>query len=579
MSEIPIDLTKTAYTRGGTSLRLQPHAGVPGALHLKTIDDAVVARKEHPCWAQDILLIVSTSAGKLVPLTTNGFSWGCELQSAAGNGRLSFGDGETIHLEWHGEPLTFLPFQSVPLVLDAGPAQKVLLLREAVRFLRVNASEDFGRLTPTPELSQLLDPPPVLVLVPDAASGTQRVDFHFEPSELPAKPAPEAMDLVVAREKARVATWMDRRMPVPTDLEPAADFAWLTLDNVRVNPNGLITRPLLLSGKNTWLTKAWSWDNCFAALAVAPADLDLAWQQMLVFFDHQTPDGQLPNSLGSGQAYRTWVKPPIYGWTILRLIERFGLEANRPYYDRIYEPLARLYHFWNTIRDPSGSGMSGYYDGNDSGWDNATAFDHGSPTYGVDLAAYLVIDTQVLALLARELGKTTEADRWDEESAGRRDTLLTRYVHNDRFYSPPQDPTNPGTYQCLLNTMPVILGKQLPDPIAKNLIKALGTEGELLTPYGLASESLTSAEFREDGYWRGAVWAPVNYMIVLGLLDMGEKTLALKITQRFCDMVRKDPWMSENYSALDGHGLQSPTVTWTAAVFVLFADLLNTKSQ
>ena len=63
-----------------------------------------------------------------------------------------------------------------------------------------------------------------------------------------------------------------------------------------VRPMGLLKREGVLMSKS-WMDKIWSWDNCFNAIALASLSLDHAIDNLLVPFDHQTPQGRLPDSV------------------------------------------------------------------------------------------------------------------------------------------------------------------------------------------------------------------------------------------------------------------------------------------
>ena len=100
--------------------------------------------------------------------------------------------------------------------------------------------------------------------------------------------------------------------------------------------------------------------------------------------------------------------------------------------------------------------------------------------------------------------------------------------------------------------VPLILGDRLPPEILKLIGRGYKDKG-FLTEYGLATELPNSPFYREDGYWRGPIWAPTTMLLVDGLLSSGEKELALEVAEKFCAMATKSG-MAENYNALTGEG-------------------------
>jgi glycogen debranching enzyme len=307
---------------------------------------------------------------------------------------------------------------------------------------------------------------------------------------------------------------------------------------------------------------------------VADADPELAWNQLLLFFDHQDPNGMIPDMIHDQAAIYCFTKPPIYGWTIRKLIEKCGIKVSRPYLEVLYKPVSRLTEWWYTMRDFDGDGMCQYHHGNDSGWDNATLFDQGYPTEGADLAAHLMLQSEGLSYIARAIGKKVASLRWKERADHQLSDLLTQGVRNNRFHSPLDGKIDAPETQSLLNYIPIVLGRRIPKNIRKALVSDLGPGGPFLTEWGLATESPSSTKYESDGYWRGPIWAPSTYLIFDGLVAAGEKELATLIAQRFCTLCSQDAGFWENYDALTGKGLRCPGYTWTASVFLLLAGWL-----
>ena len=127
--------------------------------------------------------------------------------------------------------------------------------------------------------------------------------------------------------------------------------------------------------------------------------------------------------------------------------------------------------------------------------------------------------------------------------------------------------------------MPIILGLRLPPDVRQNWVAGIAQEGRFLTKFGLATENVKSAKYESDGYWRGPIWAPSTHLIVDGLMQCGEKTLAQKIATRFCNTVAASG-MAENFDALTGKPLRDPAYTWTSSSFqVLAHDIVKPAAR
>ncbi len=345
-----------------------------------------------------------------------------------------------------------------------------------------------------------------------------------------------------------------------------------------MNPEGPLTRRAVLMSKN-WMNKVWSWDNCFNALALAAASPELAFDQLRLMFDNQAPTGAFPDSVTSLERNYCFVKPPIFGWTLMRLADRLGARRIKKFHAEAYEPICRQTEFWFRYRDTNKNGMCEYLHGNDSGWDNSTVFDQGCPVEAADLAAHLVMQMEGLAQMAAALGKKRDESRWRRRSREQLERLLDHGLIHNRFVSPLADMLGAYDPGSLLNYIPIILGSRLPGRILRRMVKDLSPGGFFLTEHGLATQRLDSKAYTPNGYWRGPIWAPSTYLIFDGLLASGEKELATLIAKRFCKMCARDSAMWENYDAATGDGLCCPAYTWTASVFLLLAEWLRQNQR
>jgi putative isomerase len=365
------------------------------------------------------------------------------------------------------------------------------------------------------------------------------------------------------------AAWLADTLRTPPEFEDARTLAAYINWSCVVAPRGAMPRAGVLMSKN-WMHGVWSWDHCFNAMALASGRPSLAWDQFMLPFDVQHEQGALPDRVHDNGQIWGFVKPPIHGWT-LRHLERSGVltDARRR---EIYPRLARWTQWWLTYRDDDRDGLGEYLHGNDSGWDNATAFDMGFPAEGPDLAAFLVIQMDVLADLARKLGRPAESRRWAEKAEAMLTQLLTQLWDGNRFRAVrSSDHISDDASQSLVPYLPIVLGARLPADIRAKLVSTVQQSG-LLTPFGPASERPESPLYRADGYWRGPIWAPTTALLVDGLAACGAKDLAVETVRRFARTCRANGF-AENFEATSGRALRDPAYTWTSSAFL---SLVNT---
>ena len=385
------------------------------------------------------------------------------------------------------------------------------------------------------------------------------------------RPVDVGFDRAVADAQASFAAFLAKMPSVPAEFAEARERAARLLWSAVMPPCGTSKRPSMLMSKN-WMNQVWSWDHCFNAMALAYGDADAAWDQLMGMFDHQSPTGQLPDSFSGFEASWTFVKPPIHGWALARMMKEntFGPERLAEAYER----LSKWTRWWTTCRDSDRNGLCEYHHGNDSGWDNSTAFRQTPPLETPELQAYLAVQMEVLAELATRLGRVDEAKAWRAQAAAvdakAAATLfdaegrpLVRRVLDGATDRP----------ATMLTRLAMLRGGKLPEKVRKTLVAEVRSD-LFRTEWGLATESPASKDYKPDGYWLGPIWAPETMIAVDGLKACGEQELARDLALRFCRMCKKSGF-AENFDAKTGEPLRDKAYTWTASVFLILAHELN----
>ena len=87
----------------------------------------------------------------------------------------------------------------------------------------------------------------------------------------------------------------------------------------------------------------------------------------------------------------------------------------------------------------------------------------------------------------------------------------------------------PGTHEVVatdsfLYYLPIVLGKRLPQEIIDKLAADLSVEGDLLTPYGLSCEKMSTSDDFDvaRAMAKGTIIPPSNLLIATGLYEAGE---------------------------------------------------------
>lgn len=209
--------------------------------------------------------------------------------------------------------------------------------------------------------------------------------------------------------------------------------------------------------------------------------------------------------------------------------------------------------------------------GRSTGWDHARiAAENPFRVADVGMSMILLRANRDLAALARELGKDAEAAEiqeriiraeegigwlWDDQADAwcSRDTLTGRssgFVTSASFLS---------FYAGLSDGTRDAATRAHFDRIASSV--------EFMMP------SLDPADpgFQMIRYWRGPVWAVVNYMIGMGLAEVGDASRADRVRDDTLELMRRNGFY-EAYSPVDGSGSGGDDFSWTAAIWLAWAE-------
>jgi putative isomerase len=222
----------------------------------------------------------------------------------------------------------------------------------------------------------------------------------------------------------------------------------------------------------------------------------------------------------------------------------------------------------------------------ESGMDNSpmyddVPFDHASHLMmqsDVGLISLYVTDCQALAAIAGLLGQTAEQRelllRAEEYSRGLAQlwNASAGIFQNRRTdtggFNPRISPT------CLY---PLLAGVATADQGREMVERYLVPEQKFGGDWTLPSVPRDDPAFAEQNYWRGRVWAPLNFFVYLGLRRAGlaapAKTLAAHSRELFERNWRERGGVFENFSAITGQGgevtYSDPLCPWSGLLMLI----------
>ncbi|MBV6654914.1 MAG: hypothetical protein KI786_14210, partial [Mameliella sp.] len=193
--------------------------------------------------------------------------------------------------------------------------------------------------------------------------------------------------------------------------------------------------------------------------------------------------------------------------------------------------------------------------------------------HDVGLNAMYISDCRILAKMAKTLGKKADAKRltnradqlekaiqalWNAENQ-----LFQNYDLEKASFSERISPTA---------FYPLLAGTATPEQAKAMIEQHMLNEEEFWGEWALPSISKNDPLFYKQRYWKGAIWAPMNFLVYMGMLNYPEiedtrKALVEKSLALFVRNWESDGFVCENYSPIDGtctHSelRSSPWYTW-----------------
>lgn len=435
-----------------------------------------------------------------------------------------------------------------------------LLLNPLAGSIEMNAPWDLEKLT-TPIMEGFVNPDETghFLLVVDESEFSQKLRDSYPTYEEALADANKDFDEFLENIPHFSSALEERRI----------EAAYILYSHI-VGPAGRIRRPMMYMFSNFCGSQ---WQLAHHAVALH-RDLDMAMKFMMIPLDEASPEGQLPDFYDDSYGCYQSIKPPVQGWALKEIMKHHDLEKEMDPKDLryLYDGLVKWGNWFMTYRDDDRDGLPQYEHGDDAGLDDNSVFKYDNIMETPDLCAYLGLLFEALGDIAGmlKLGKEVQSD-WYNRSKEIIDRMIKAFWKNGQFVALKNRTHEVVRTESILYYMPLVLGHRLPKEIVSKMAADLSVEGDWLTNYGLASEKLSSDNFRLGGCC-GGIWAPVNLMILYGLYDAGEVQLAKKIALRYCTAI-KDGVFAMVMNPFSGSRGGSAGGSWSATAYVALADL------
>jgi len=330
------------------------------------------------------------------------------------------------------------------------------------------------------------------------------------------------------------------------------------------------------------------WDTLFAATMASIGDKDLAYANALEILREETPQGFVPNyARAGGWKSSDRSEPPVGAITVLGLYEKFN---DRWFLEDAYTPLLKWNRWWAAHRDLQGyltwgsdpdnsprnldDGSVGTWQGAifESGLDNSPMYDgtyynpqtHLLEYADVGLMSMYIADCDALAEIAMELGKADEARELRERGEKYRAKLETMWDEKSgMFLNRDLHSATTITRLSPTNFYPLLAKAATPVQARRMIDKHLANPEEFWGEWVMPSIARNDAAFKDQNYWRGRIWGPMNYLVYLGLANYGHADRDVAAVREgfagdsynlFLKEWTEKGHVHENYNAITGTG-------------------------
>ncbi len=321
----------------------------------------------------------------------------------------------------------------------------------------------------------------------------------------------------------------------------------------------------------------WLDDVLFNAWLWGPFDLERARDNLEAVFAWQTEAGNFPCLVTGNDAWLDRSQPPIGAFVVWTLYQRGG---DRSLLERAYPALLRNYRWWWARRRLADTGLlcygtsldigDGLYKGtklaakDESTMDNsplhdAVPFDEASGLLlaaDVGLNSLAALDGEVLALMARALGRAAEADELEAQVAAHKARIAehlwdeARQVFANRLldggFVAPLAPTS---------FYPLAAGIGSPEQSAALVTRYFEPTDKFGGAFVLPSVTRDDPAYGDNVYWRGRIWPPLNFWTYQGLRRVGREAEAAALAEKSRHLFAlgwQDRQCGENYNAETG---------------------------
>lgn len=327
------------------------------------------------------------------------------------------------------------------------------------------------------------------------------------------------------------------------------------------------------------------WDTYFAAWMAGVEDKPLAYANAIAITDEITERGFIPNfAMPSGFKSRDRSQPPVGGMVVKALCDRYHETALA---ELLFDKLLTWNRWWPEHRDQDGYLCWGsdpyepvtgctyetlpintrFASALESGLDNSPMYQdmpydanaHRMQFADVGLMSFYIADCQALADLASRIGRNDVVGELNDRAERYTSKLRTMWSEEHGLFLNRR--LDSGEFQTRLSPThfyPLFAGVPTQAQAKRMIDEHFFNPAEFWGEWILPSIARNDPAYPDQNYWRGRIWAPMNFLVYLGLckydLPEARKALVEKSEALLLKEWREHGHVHENYCGDSGAG-------------------------
>jgi putative isomerase len=346
--------------------------------------------------------------------------------------------------------------------------------------------------------------------------------------------------------------------------------------------NGRVISPV-----SRWWNAGWGgfvlfdWDTYFASYMYSLFNKDLAYANAIEITKSITPGGFIPNySAPAGTVSWDRSQPSIGSFVVNEIYKRY---RERWFLEETYDELLSWNRWWPEHRTIKGylawgsdmvpdtlrtiekhNAQAAMFE---SGLDNSPMYDgvpFNASTNTLELAdvglmSFYVMDCNALAEIATLLGKKADADELRQRGKVYAARLGSLWDETSGIYlNRRTDTGEPSPHLSPTNFYPMIAKVCSPAQAQRMMKEHYFNPREFHGEYVLPSIARCDSGFRDNNYWRGRIWAPMNFLVYLGMRNYDVAGAREDLIHRSFALLmkswKKNGCVYENYNSVTGQG-------------------------